>query len=80
MDLTDIRQLGKGMCIAKGNEADAVVGEGRHGRYSGGFLPTAETTGGDEHASKLAIQFSLLPEVASSIPKGLQRKNKQFQL
>jgi hypothetical protein len=76
MDLTDIRQLTEGMCIAKGNEADAVVGEGRHARDSGGFLATAETTSGDEHASKLALQFTLLPEMASSIPKGLQRKNK----
>ncbi len=80
MDLTDIRQLPKGSCIAKGNEADAVVGEGRHGRYSGGFLATAETTSGDEYPSKLAMQFSLLPELASSIPKGLQRKNKKVQL
>ena len=73
MDLSDVRQLSEGSCVAKGNEGDAVVGEGGQGRYSGGFLSTAETTSGDEHASELAVQFALLPEVAGRIPKGLQK-------
>ena len=74
MDLSDVRQLREGFCVAEGNVGDPVVGEGGHGRYGGGFLSTAETTGGDEHATKLAVEFTLLPELAGRIPKRLQRK------
>ena len=80
MDLCDVRQLSEGSCVAKGNEGDAVVGKGRHGCDGGGFLPTAETTGGDEHASELAVQFALLPERAGRIPKGLQTEAIQFKI
>lgn len=72
MDLSDVRQLSEGSRVTKGNVGDPVVGEGRHGRDGRGFLSTAEATGGDEHASELAVQFSLLPEVAGRVPKGLQ--------
>ena len=51
-----------------------MVGKGGHGRNSGGFLSTAETTSRDEHASELAVQFALLPEVTGRIPKRLQKK------
>ena len=71
MDLREIRQLGKRGCVSEGNKGDAVVSEGRLGRQSGGFLSTTETASGNEHASELAVQFSLLPEVAGSIPEGL---------
>jgi len=64
VDLREIRQLGKGSCVSKGNEGDAVVGEGRLGRQGSGFLSTAETTSGDEYAGELAVQFALLPEEA----------------
>lgn len=64
MNLREIRQLGKGGCVSKGNEGDAVVGEGRLSRQGGGFLSTAETTSGDEHSGGFAVQFALLPEVA----------------
>jgi hypothetical protein len=64
VDLGEIRQLSKGGCVSKGNEGDAVVGEGRLGRQGGRFLSTTETTSGDEHAGELAVQFALLPEVA----------------
>ena len=74
MDLRDVRQLSEGFCVAEGNVGDPVVGKGGHGRYGGGFLSTAETTGGDKHATELAVQFTLLPELAGPIPKRLQRK------
>jgi len=72
VNLSDVRQLSEGSRVTKGNVGDPVVGEGRHGRDGRGFLSTAEATGGDEHASELAVQFSLLPELAGRIPKGLQ--------
>ena len=80
MDFSHVRQLSEGSCVAKGNEGDAVVGKGGHGRNSGGFLSTAETTSRDEHASELAVQFALLPEVTGRIPKRLQKKKgKRYQ-
>ena len=41
VDLSHVRQLSEGFCVTKGNEGDAVMGKGGHGRNSGGFLPTA---------------------------------------
>jgi hypothetical protein len=51
-----------------------MVDEGGHDRKTGGFLSTALTTSGDEHAGILAVQFTLLPELAGRIPKRLQGK------
>jgi hypothetical protein len=80
VNLREVRQLAKGSCVPKGNEADAVVDEGRLGRQSRGFLSTAETTSADEQAGVLAVQRSLLPELACRIPEGLrEKKGSKFQ-
>ena len=79
MDFTEVSQLPKGVRIAKGNKVDAVMSEGREASNDGCFLPTTDATGRDEHASGLAMQLSLLPEMASGIPEGLQKRN-GFQL
>lgn len=47
------------------------MSEGREDRNNGQFLPTTKAAGGDEHASKLAIQLALLPEVAGTIKECL---------
>jgi hypothetical protein len=76
VDLSEVRQLREGFCVSEGDEGDPVVGEGGHRRNSGGFLSTTVTTGGDEHASKLAVQFTLLPEMAGRVPKRLPKEGK----
>lgn len=71
MDFREIRQLAEGRGIAQGDEGDAVVSEGREACNSRGLLATAMATSGDEHASVLALQLALLPQLAGGIPKCL---------
>lgn len=71
MRLSDVCQLRKGSSIAEWDEGDTVMSEGREDRNNGQFLPTTKAAGGDEHASKLAIQLALLPEVAGTIKECL---------
>ena len=71
MDFIKIRQLAEGRGIAQGDVGDAVVSEGREGCNSRGLLATTMATSGDEHASVLAEQLSLCPQLAGAIPEGL---------
>jgi len=70
--LGGVGQLCEGSGIAKGNEGDAVVSEGREARNNGRLLSTTETTGGDEHAGELAVQLALLPELACAVQESLE--------
>ena len=72
MDFREIRQLAEGRGIAQGDEGDAVVSEGRQACNSRGLLTTTMATSGDEHASVLALQLALLPQLAGGIPECLQ--------
>ena len=70
-DLGEVRELGKGLAVAEGDEDDAVVGEGGHGREHGGLLAAAGGRGGDEDGRVLAHERAGRPELAGRVPEGL---------
>ena len=74
MDFREVRQLSKGTRIAEGNKVDAMMSEGREACNGSCLLSTTGATSRDKHASGLAVQLALLPELAGGIPEGLQRK------
>jgi hypothetical protein len=76
VDFSEVRQLCKGIRIAKGNKVHAVMSEGREACNDSCLLATADATGRDEHTSGLAGQGALLPEVASRIQESLQKKKR----
>jgi len=71
VDFIEVRQLAEGRSIAQGDEGDTVVSEGREACNGRGLLATTVATGGDEHATELALQLALLPQLAGAIPEGL---------
>ena len=47
------------------------MNKGAHGGHGSGFLPTAKTGRGDEHADEFPIVRTLLPLLPSLVEKGL---------
>lgn len=78
MDLSEIRQLAESGGIAEWNEYDAVVGQSRESGDHSGLLSTTETGRGDEDTAILAVKLALLPQLAGSIPEGLQEGTSLF--
>jgi hypothetical protein len=74
VDFSEVRQLCKGIRIAKGNKVDAMSSKGREDCKDSCLLATTGTTSRDKHASGLTLQLSLLPELASGVPEGLQKE------
>jgi hypothetical protein len=73
VDFSEVRDLSEGSRVAKGNKVDAVMSKGREACNDSCLLATTGATGRDKHASGLAVQLALLPELAGGIPESLQK-------
>ena len=72
-DLRQVGEDGEGVLVSEGDVNEAMVGESGHGSEGCRLLAAAHGAGGDEEAGKLAVEATLGPLAASSIPEGLRR-------
>ena len=71
MDLGEVGELLEGLCVPEWYVDDAVVGQGTHGSQGGALLSSTKASSRDKQASVLAVERTLLPELAGRVPKGL---------
>ena len=71
VDLIEVGQLSEGVLITHRDVEDPVVGEGRQGVESRGFLTSAGSASGDEDACVLASKGTRCPEGAGRVPESL---------
>lgn len=71
VDLAQVGELAKALCVAQGYVDDAVVGKSGHGGDGGALLAATGRGSRDEETTKLAPEGAALPLGAGMVPEGL---------